>query len=638
MIMTTTTNTELLTIEQVKDLIKTYPSAFTVKKSIKSTLDYLKTIYPNVSSNTELLYLYINSLPEPPKCKCGCKLNWLYGIHKGYGECSDKKCTIRMERIRSKIKETNLDRYGVENPAQTKEVQDKMKSTMVERYGVENPGQSEEIRQRVIATNQERYGVENAVQTKEVQDKMKSTMVDRYGVENPGQSEEIKNKMKATNLERYGVEHTSQTIELQNKRKATNLERYGVEHATLLQETKDKTKATNLERYGVEYVAQSKEIRKKVKTTNLERYGVEYIVQSEEIKEKQKHSSWINFYERFKDSLKYIPLDTSYRTQFGDIVKCKSCGTESEFHHVNGPMSWRCPHCEPITNGFSNAELEVLEFAQSIYDGDVIHGDRTVLNGKELDIYVPEKNFAIEFNGTYWHSADEESDKEMAVYHLNKTQGCESQGINLMHIWEHDWNDILKQKIIKSMIRSKLGLGKRVYARNTTVREVSTVVTKQFLSMNHLQGQSNSKVNLGLYHKGDLVALMTFGKPRFNKNYDWELIRYCSLLDINIVGGASKLLKHFRNNYVGSVLSYANREHSSGKLYESLGFKLINESQPNYQWYKGTQMLTRYQTQKHKLKEVLDEYFDSSMTESKNMFSNGYRRIWDCGNLVYELV
>jgi hypothetical protein len=225
----------------------------------------------------------------------------------------------------------------------------------------------------------------------------------------------------------------------------------------------------------------------------------------------------------------------------------------------------------------------------------------------------------------------------MATYHLNKTIGCESNGINLMHIWEYDWNNVLKQKIIKSMIRSKLGLGKRIYARETEVREVSSVVTKQFLALNHLQGESVSKVNLGLYHNKDLVAIMTFGKPRFNKNYGWELIRYCSLLGINVIGGASKLLKHFRKNHVGSILSYANREHSNGKLYEALGFNLINMSHPNYQWWNGHLILNRYATQKHKLPKLLNETFDPSKTESENMFANGYRRIWDCGNLVYEL-
>jgi hypothetical protein len=130
---------------------------------------------------------------------------------------------------------------------------------------------------------------------------------------------------------------------------------------------------------------------------------------------------------------------------------------------------------------------------------------------------------------------------------------------------------------------------------------------------------------------------MTFGKPRFNKGYDWELIRYCNVLDTTIVGGASKLLKHFINNHSGSILSYANREHSNGKLYEALGFNLINESQPSYQWVKGSTLLKRYQTQKHKLQSLLGESFDPLKTESENMFNNGYRRIWDCGNLVFAI-
>jgi hypothetical protein len=109
------------------------------------------------------------------------------------------------------------------------------------------------------------------------------------------------------------------------------------------------------------------------------------------------------------------------------------------------------------------------------------------------------------------------------------------------------------------------------------------------------------------------------------------------LINHNVVGGASKLLKHFRKNHSGSILSYANREHSTGKLYEALGFSLINVAQPNYQWCKGNSLLKRYATQKHKLPKLLNESFDPSKTESENMFSNEYRRIWDCGNLVFAI-
>jgi cephalosporin hydroxylase len=99
-----------------------------------------------------------------------------------------------------------------------------------------------------------------------------------------------------------------------------------------------------------------------------------------------------------------------------------------------------------------------------------------------------------------------------------------------------------------------------------------------------------------------------------------------------------KLISKFRSVHTGSIISYANREHSSGKLYSVIGFRCVSASNPNYQWMKGKTVLKRYQTQKHKLQSLLGESFDPSKTETLNMFNNGYRRIWDCGNLVYELV
>jgi hypothetical protein len=605
-------NESIYSPAEFKEIVTKYPCHFSQLKESKETLQYIETLYPEIENLLEKVYMYINVLVEPSKCECGCSRK-LIGASKGYGECSDRKCTFRNHRIMEARKATNLERYGVEFLLQSDDAKEKYKSTSLKRHGTCYPTQSQEVKDRTKATNRERYGVEHTGGIKEFQEKRKVTSLERYGTENPAQSEEVKSKIKSVLTERYGVVNPGQ-----------------------MESVREKVKATNRERYGVEYPSQYSVFKDKTKSTNIERYGVEHPAQLESIKQKARTSSWVSYYNNNKDILKFRPLDENTRPEFGDIVQCKSCGAESAYKGT--PMHWRCPHCEPVTSSSSRPELEVLEYVKSIYDGEVIHGDRIVLKPKELDIYIPGRNFAIEFNGTYFHSADEESDKEMAAYHLNKTKGCEHQGINLMYVWEYDWNNVLKQKIIKSMIRSKLGLSKRIYARETEVREVSSVVAKQFLTMNHLQGESISKVNLGLYYQGDLVALMTFGKPRFNKNYEWELLRFCSLLDTNVVGGASKLLKHFRKNHIGSIISYANREHSAGKLYEALGFSLINESQSNYQWMKGNTLLKRYATQKHKLPKLLNESFDPLKTESENMFHNGYRRIWDCGNLVYELV
>ena len=139
------------------------------------------------------------------------------------------------------------------------------------------------------------------------------------------------------------------------------------------------------------------------------------------------------------------------------------------------------------------------------------------------------------------------------------------------------------------MINSKLGLTEnKIYARKCIIKEVDNNIAKQFLDSNHLQeGKYIGKIRLGLYYNDILVSIMTFAKPRFNKNYDYELIRFCNLIDTNVIGAASKLLSYFRKTYKGSIISYANRRFSNGKLYETLGFNLLNETEPNYFYIDG---------------------------------------------------
>ena len=128
---------------------------------------------------------------------------------------------------------------------------------------------------------------------------------------------------------------------------------------------------------------------------------------------------------------------------------------------------------------------------------------------------------------------------------------------------------------------------------------------RNFLDENHLQGACTSKINLGLFYNDELVEVMTFSKPRFNKNYDYELLRLCSKKYISVIGGASKLFKYFITNHSGcSVISYANRRFSNGNIYRQLGFKELKASNPNYFYCTNDIVLTRYQCQKHKLRDL----------------------------------
>ena len=252
----------------------------------------------------------------------------------------------------------------------------------------------------------------------------------------------------------------------------------------------------------------------------------------------------------------------------------------------------------------------------------------------EVDIYLPEHKLAIEVNGVYWHSETKGKDRD---YHYRKTVELKRQGIQLLHFWDFEIGQ--KPDLVLSMIRQKLGLSKRLYARKLVVdRDVPADEAREFLGSNHLQGSVNSKLRYGLRAKtsGKLACLMTFGKSRFDKNGAMELLRFASAQGITVVWGASRLLAAFQKDHPNEgLVSYADLRHSQGNLYRKLGFKFSHRSTPNYFWFGNNERFPRYKTQKHKLPELLGDAFDPSLTEVQNMQRAGFSRVFDCGNLIF---
>lgn len=279
----------------------------------------------------------------------------------------------------------------------------------------------------------------------------------------------------------------------------------------------------------------------------------------------------------------------------------------------------------------SKIELEVLDYIKEIYNGTILSSDRSLLNsGLELDILLPELKLAIEVDGLYWHS-EEYKDK---WYHLEKTLETQSKGFRLIHIFENEWRtkkEIVKQRLSHIICK----YNKKIYARQCTIREISYLQAKEFIEKTHIQGAAVSSVNIGLFYKEELVAVQTYAKARFSKDCEWELIRACS--KYLIVGGVSKLFKYFLEKYSPkSVVSYCDLRWNTGISYEKAGFLLDSISEPNYWYFKDAYTLySRIAFQKHKLVDKLAT-FDPSLSERDNMSINGYKRIYDCGNLVFK--
>ena len=164
-------------------------------------------------------------------------------------------------------------------------------------------------------------------------------------------------------------------------------------------------------------------------------------------------------------------------------------------------------------------------------------------------------------------------------------------------------------------------------ASKLILKDVNTKEEREFLNNNHYQGYVRSCWCKGLYDGEDLICLMSFGIPRYNKRYDYELLRLCTRKGDNVHGGASKLLKAFKKELSAStsIISYCNESKFTGKVYESLGFEKISRCK-SYHYEKDGKTFHRSQFQRWKLKQLFPQY-DSMCTEKEIMQKEGYTRV-----------
>lgn len=291
-----------------------------------------------------------------------------------------------------------------------------------------------------------------------------------------------------------------------------------------------------------------------------------------------------------------------------------------------------CPICNPI-NSFSSFELEFENIIKK-FNIPYIKNDRKRIRPQELDFYFPNFNLAIELNGLYWHS---EIFKDN-FYHADKNKKCSEVGIQLIQIWEDDF--YIKKAIIESMIKYRLNkIENNIYARKCEIKNISSNEYRIFLGKNHLQGVMNSSVRLGLFFSNELIAVMGFGKLRRSlgniskSNKFFELQRFATKINTNVIGGASKLLTYFEKTYAPkSIISYAKKDYSSGKLYQNLGFSFIKESPPGYYWIVDGIRKHRFSFRKDRIIENKED----NRTAIEIMHDRGFIRAFDSGNLKFE--
>lgn len=308
--------------------------------------------------------------------------------------------------------------------------------------------------------------------------------------------------------------------------------------------------------------------------------------------------------------------------QMSQYLKCSEQSLVYHIEEYNLPIDTS----EYSTKFTSKGETEVFEFIKS-FGFDTYQSNRSILRGSELDIIIPSKKIAVEYNGLKWHSTQYKDPS----YHLEKTKAANKAGYRLIHIFEDEWKN--KRSIVEAKLQSILGKSpKGVYARKCTISQIDTAKRKEFLEKYHIQGDSNGTINLCLICDNKVVAVMHFIDLKEQK---YVLKRYAT--SVHVVGGFSKLLTHFIRTYNPKYIeTFADLRWSSkeSNVYKLNNFEHVCDSGPNYSYTKNfLERHTRHQL-KHDLHKKINHY-DSSLSETKNMLNNGYYQIFDCGNMKF---
>lgn len=402
---------------------------------------------------------------------------------------------------------------------------------------------------------------------------------------------------------------------------------------------REKIKKTNIKRYGSENANQSELVKQKTRNTCRVKYGTNSWLASDAAKQlssqrisdplvRKKASTTLvkNWLIRRLNEISSVAtplfnLDQWAGSRTVHLFKCVKCNIKFEGWLKDG-VDPRCFVCNPRT--ISSIQKQVIDWLSELSINYQVN-DRKILGGLELDIVCGD--VAFEINGCYWHSKHDKN------YHAQKSKMAAERGIRLIHLFEDEIEQ--KPQIIKSRIAALFGKQEKVMARKTQVVQIKSVDARTFLNVTHWAGAGpGASVYYGLFEDKTLISVMSFGKPRWDKEYEWEILRFSS--SKNVVGGASKLFSAFiKDKSPSSVMSYSERRWNwDDAVYRHLGFSMIKSTPIGY-WYVGDKNKwtreSRMKFQKHKICTAENAHLD----EEEIMKHNGYSRIYDCGNLKW---
>ncbi|MBS6285794.1 MAG: hypothetical protein KH433_00020 [Campylobacter concisus] len=485
--------------------------------------------------------------------------------------------------------------------------------------------------------------------------------------------------------------------------KHTCLELYGVDSSAKVADIQAKQKATVKAKYGAENIMQTDTGKKHLQKTMMERYGVPCnLMARDDVYDFSKRcydmlmsdSAWVRVLKKLASDKK-VAYDMLYKEyplyhrdfilsmQVSDHIEtlCKAwkkvgrgaikyptntffkmpvvmastfLNDDAKKGLISLPSNFNCFK--------SQYELMVANYLDSLGVKYEVN-NRSVLGGKEIDFYIPEKKIGIEINPSVSHNSNKYAKNrgrlfgsKEELYHYDKYKAAEKAGVVLLQLFEYDLNPEQFEKKTKYLLKQKLcGYDEKIYARKTVVYEAKRDARTKcvaFLNEYHLQGSATATKYFAMEYCGELVGVASFKQ---HKGYV-ELKRLCFKRGVQVLGGLSKfikayfksdadcdIIKSFSDNNIGDGVGYARAgAELVGEIKTSLCFISPSNGLDVYSWQIATPwsaksgVLSKYTSQLSAQNEI-DEYIETKMPHRFDD-GHGYDRVYRVGSKIWQFV
>lgn len=499
-------------------------------------------------------------------------------------------------------------------------------------------------------------------------------------------TEDIKKTSELTCLEKYGVTNGSQTSESRNKIRDTANKVDRIDHmkSTKHQQYLASIAHINIEELKYLYITENWSYEDIKQKYNISGYKLDKLLRDNNISKSRSQSAALvlqtkysqaggkdSYFENINkkrlqtiinkyDSLENFSLIVSekckntwnlksdqeiislidnlrekYYSQPDKIAHAKEVRSQTNLERYGVDNSYKLATYTSSSRPNSDFYNLLISFGFNVNCETYLPSSLQVKRGYRFDFQI--ENILLELNPWPFHNISwnpiPEVDPIDKFYHLNKTSTARENGYRCIHIW--DWDD--QEKIIKSLLPKT-----PVYARKCELQEVPKDICDQFLNKYHFQNTCKGQaIRYGLYYNNELIQVMTFGKPRYNKNYDYELLRLCTKNNYKVLGGANKLFSYFiKNNPSASIISYCDNSKFLGDVYSSLGMKLKDSGKPSRHWYHPklkihiTDNFLRQRGFDQLFGDIFGVYGKGTSNEDL-MKIHGFLDIYDCGQSSY---